>query len=258
MHELYHFMAHFFTLSMGLLSFVVRNVSPETKDLSLPLTMAIVAMLFTLHSQHNPHSASLHKVYSGLILFFSIFRIASHFSCGEGVQQRLRQRRQKKDDDYDDGEDSSDVSAKITATIFSSFCGIWASFTLLVASEDGVQWQIRSSLDVPAVSLLGEAIASATVGGVLIWSKLMCCCCSQNRFINNNRGERTRTRGRITSRKQEYEMVSAGLLEEGEVDEEDSEDSEVVRNVIKEHATNSSADLENRKEDEKKKNSFPM
>jgi len=63
MHELYHFMAHVFTFSMGIMSFCIKLLLPKISDLSLPLTLTCISLLFTLHKQHNPHSASLHGVY---------------------------------------------------------------------------------------------------------------------------------------------------------------------------------------------------
>ena len=160
------------------------------------------------------------------MLLFSVFRILSHFAKdpkGGGAVEK------KKNDDWHSittKTTATSTSPLKTATIFSAFCGIWGSLVLLVSSEDGVAWQIKSRLDVPATSLLGGVIAAATTGAVLL--ALWCFGCGG--------GGKGRAGRKGEGGDGHYEMVeSGGLLscEGGSDDDKDDEDEAFVKNMMR-------------------------
>ena len=143
-HELYHFLAHAFTFCMGFLSLCTRIFSPSTKDYSLPISMAAVAVLFTFHGQGSAFSVDLHVVYAGTVLLFSLLRLSSILDPSFGH--------------------------------FAGFAGMWSALLLVVASDGGVRYQIHLSFDVPATTFVagcaaaGVAAASGAFVKAVFWA----------------------------------------------------------------------------------------
>jgi len=118
-----------------------------------------------------------------------------------------------------------------------------------VASTDGVEWQIKSSLDVPAVSLVGGTVASMTIASMLILERVVCCGGGGGGGIGRESRKGENNKG--------YEMVSTGLLEEGVLDEDDDDENDIefLKTFISEISSpkhNLAIDDDDEKNDEKK------
>ncbi len=130
-HELYHFLAHLFTLSLGLLSLTTRLVIPRVPDLSLPVNTLCVAGLFTFHMQHDGFSRNLHLVYALVMAGFSVARIATMWEPKVGVM--------------------------------ASWMAVWSGTLICVASEDGVRWEKHVALDVPATAMVAGMVGALVI-----------------------------------------------------------------------------------------------
>eukprot|EP00927_Polykrikos_kofoidii_P034255 TRINITY_DN29088_c0_g1_i1.p1 TRINITY_DN29088_c0_g1~~TRINITY_DN29088_c0_g1_i1.p1 ORF type:complete len:523 (+),score=24.58 TRINITY_DN29088_c0_g1_i1:49-1617(+) len=130
LHEMYHVLAHGFGLAMGMLSLTLRLL-PSVIDVTFPIYIISIAAFFSLHSQRSMHSASLHQVFTAVMVCFGVCRLVAMYDA--------------------------------RWALLSSFFGLWSSVLFMLSADGGVATEIQMGLDVASTGLLSGIFSIAVV-----------------------------------------------------------------------------------------------